>query len=196
MSLDSENKGSLSEEAGRFCAGELLALTFVWVRLASTTKMDKMTKSHRWSHGLDYLTSTGDSKVKVPHPSTFTEWVDDMKLWPDVSYVDILNYFVLSEGVDGETLRNYKSTEAYNYLHSNKIGKVLCREYEEFIFLKAEVEHSQSINKSKHLAWVMTRPIGIIETVGCSCITGLGKSCSHAAAVIWKVGIMLRAIFL
>ena len=68
--------------------------------------------------------------------------------------------------------------------------------YEDFIFLKAEVEHSQSINKSKHLAWVMTRPIGIIETVGCSCIAGLGKLCSHAAAVIWKVGIMLRAIYL
>ncbi|XP_048091752.1 uncharacterized protein LOC125289110 [Alosa alosa] len=110
-----------------------------------------------------------------------------MKLWPDVSYVDIINYFVLSEGVDGETLRNYKSTEAYNYLHSNKIGKILCTKYNEFIFLKAEVEPSQSINKPKQLAWIMTRPIGIIETVGCSCIAGLGKSCSHAAAVIWKV---------
>lgn len=85
--------------------------------------------------------------MKVPHPSTLTEWVDDMKQWPDVSY-----YFVFSEGVDGEELRNYKSTEAYNYLHSNKIGKVLCKKKKgEFTFLKAQVEHSQSTNKPKHL---------------------------------------------
>ena len=96
--------------------------------------MVKMTKSHRWSHGSDYLTSTGDSKVKVPHPSTFTEWVANMKLWPDVSYVDILNYFVLSEGVDGETLRNYKSTEASNYLHSNGRSEKLCVENTKTLF--------------------------------------------------------------
>ncbi|XP_076843040.1 core histone macro-H2A.1 isoform X3 [Brachyhypopomus gauderio] len=48
-----------------------------------------------------------------------------MKLWPEVSDIDIVNYFVFPEGVDGEELRNYKSTEAYNYLYSNKIGKLL-----------------------------------------------------------------------
>lgn len=148
-----------------------------------------MAKFRRWLHGSDYLTSNGDNTVKVPHPSTLTEWVDDMKQWPDVSYVDIVNYFVLSEGVDGEELRNYKSTEAYNYLHSNKIGKVLCKKHSEFTLLKAEVEPSQSTNKPKQLAWVMMRANGVIETVGCSCIAGLGKSCSHAAAIIWKVGI-------
>ncbi len=52
----------------------------------------------------------------MPHKSTLTEWVDGIKLWPDVSYIDIVNYFVFSEGVDGEELRNYKSTEACNYL--------------------------------------------------------------------------------
>lgn len=42
-----------------------------------------------------------------------------------VSYTDIMNYFVFSEGVDDEALRNYKSTEAYNYLHSKKTDHVL-----------------------------------------------------------------------
>ncbi len=36
-----------------------------------------------------------------------TSWIDDMKQWPAVTYIDIINYLVLSEGVDGEELRNY-----------------------------------------------------------------------------------------
>lgn len=30
-----------------------------------------------------------------------------------------------------------------------------------------------------------------MDTVGCSCIAGIGKSCSHAAAILWKVFIFL-----
>lgn len=36
----------------------------------------------------------------------------------------------------------------------------------------------------------MTRANGVIETVDCSCIAGLGKSCCHAVAIIRKVGII------
>lgn len=138
---------------------------------------------------MDVLTSRDDSTVTVPHPSRLTEWLDDMKQWPDVSYIDVVNYLLFSEGVDGEELRNYKSTEAYTYLHSNKIGTVFLKKHSGFIFLKAAVEPSQSVNKDKHTAWVMLRESGVIETVGCSCIAGLGKSCSHAAAILWKVKI-------
>ncbi len=146
-----------------------------------------MDKNRRWIHSTAVLKSREDISVTVPHPSLLTEWVDDMKQWPDVSYIDIVNYFVFSEGVDGEELRNYKSTEAYNYLHSNKIGTVLFKKHCDFIFLKAAVEPSQSVNQAKHTAWVMLKESGVVETVGCSCIAGLGKSCSHAAAILWKV---------
>ncbi len=36
-----------------------------------------------------------------------------MKKWPAITYEDILNYFILLLGVDGSSIRNYKSTEAY-----------------------------------------------------------------------------------
>ena len=75
-----------------------------------------------------------------------------MKQWTDVSYINIVNYLVFFEGVDGGKLRSYKSTEAYNYLHSNKIGKVLLKKHSKFIFLKAAVAPSQSVNQAKHTA--------------------------------------------
>ena len=69
----------------------------------------------------------------MPHLSVVTEWADDMKQWPDSSYIDIVNYLVFSEGVDAEELHSYKSTEAYNYLYSNKIGKVLLKKQQVYM---------------------------------------------------------------
>ena len=123
----------------------------------------------------------------LPHPRCITKWEDEMKKWPCITYEDIFNYFVLSLGVDGYSMRNYKSTEAYQYLHSGKVGRVLVHETDsEFVFLKADVKPSQS-GANVHSAWVLTTANGTIETAGCSCIAGQGKSCSHAAAILWKV---------
>ncbi len=65
----------------------------------------------RWQHDQDYLTKTVN-KVTLCVPmklTSATSWIDDMKQWPAVTYIDIINYLVLSEGVDGEELRNYKA---------------------------------------------------------------------------------------
>ena len=104
----------------------------------------------------------------MPHPSVLTEWADNMKQWPDVSYIDIVNYLLFSEGVDGGELA---VTKAHNYLHSNKIGKVLLK-HSKFIFLKAAVVPSHSVNQAKHTAWIMLTESGGVETSGCLCIAG------------------------
>ncbi len=39
-----------------------------------------------------------------------------------------------------------------------------------------------------NITWVMLQN-NVVETAGCSCVAGPGRSCSHAAAVLWKVGI-------
>ena len=33
----------------------------------------------------------------------------------------------------------------------------------------------------------MLKESEVVETGDCSCIAGLGKSCSHAAAILWKI---------
>ena len=109
----------------------------------------------------------------MPHLSVLTEWVDDMKQWPNISFFDI-NYLVFSEGVASKELHNYKSTEAYNYLHSNKIWKVLLKKHIGFIFLKAAVKlvPSHSVNQAKHTVWIMLKESGVVETGGCLCVLG------------------------
>lgn len=80
----------------------------------------------------------------------------NLKLRPEVCYIDIINYVVFSEGVDGEEIWNYKSTEAYNYLHSNKTNQVLYRKQGDYIVLKADAEPSQKVSQAKHPSWVIS----------------------------------------
>ena len=56
---------------------------------------------------MDVWKSREDSSVTVPHPSVLTEWVDDMKQWSDVGYIDIVDY--LSKGAHGKELCNHKA---------------------------------------------------------------------------------------
>ncbi len=44
----------------------------------------------------------------LPHPRCITQGMNDEK-WPAITYEDIFNYFVLSLGVDGSSMRNYKA---------------------------------------------------------------------------------------
>ena len=41
--------------------------------------------------------------------------------------VVFFNYFVESTASDGKAMQNLKGAEAYQYLHSDKVGKVLLK---------------------------------------------------------------------
>ena len=50
-----------------------------------------------------------------------------MKKWPKLTYSSIFSYFLNSAASNGEAINNLKSSEAYQYLHSNKVGRVLLK---------------------------------------------------------------------
>ena len=82
------------------------------------------------------------------------------------------------------TAENYVVTKTQKHTQARK---VLLRKHSKFIFLKAAVAPSQTVNQAKHTAWMMLKESGVVETGGCSCIARLGKSYSHAAAILWKI---------
>ncbi|KAL2091269.1 hypothetical protein ACEWY4_013532 [Coilia grayii] len=138
-----------------------------------------------WEHNLNELKN---GSISVPLPSTVTKWEDDVIKWPRITYSSIFSYFIESVSCDGKAMMNLKSSEAYQYLHSEKVGRVWLKEVtEDLVYLKADIEPSQSLHKMYHKAWVLTTKAGVIQTAGCSCIAGQGRSCSHAAAILWKV---------
>ncbi|XP_041947353.1 uncharacterized protein LOC121708620 [Alosa sapidissima] len=139
-----------------------------------------------WEQGPSYLKR---ENVIIPLPSMLADWEDDMKKCPRITYGEIFRYFIQSVATDGEAMNNIKSSETYQYLHSHKIGPVLLKEVANgMVYLKADVEPSQSCKSPHHRAWVLvSASSGEIQTAGCSCIAGPGRSCSHSAAVLWKV---------
>ena len=85
-------------------------------------------------------------------------------------------------------MNNLKSSEAYQYFHSNKVGHILLKEVgHDRMYLKGDIEPSQSLKVPHHRTWVLVSAAGEIQTAGCSCVAGAGRSCSHAAAILWKV---------
>lgn len=48
--------------------------------------------SSRWLNTADETSKDREGdRIRVPHPSKLTGWVNDMKLWPGVSDIDIIN---------------------------------------------------------------------------------------------------------
>ena len=58
------------------------------------------------------------SEAKSSIPKLFceiTEWIDDMRSWPNLMYGDIYNYIITSKAVGGEEMKNFKSLQSCNY---------------------------------------------------------------------------------
>ena len=138
-----------------------------------------------WHHLSTQLVKNG--ALTIPHPSTVQTWEDDMTKWPNVSCANLLLYLTDSTAVDGNRAEALKSVLAYQYLHSEKVGRVLIHKQNSFVYLKGSVEPSQCINNEAHKAWVLLTEDGSIETAGCTCVAGPGRVCSHAAAILFKV---------
>ena len=85
--------------------------------------MFQPTVKPRWQISSKVLTRMSDM-LEIPSPAEIRTWVDDMKRWPAVSYPDIFNYLVLSEGYDGGEMQNYKSMDSFNYFKSGKVSSI------------------------------------------------------------------------
>ena len=51
--------------------------------------------------------------------------------------------------------------------------------------LCGSVNHSYSVNSSLLLAWIAIRMNGTVEYGHCTCMAGLGETCSHIAAMLY-----------
>ncbi|VDI50461.1 Hypothetical predicted protein [Mytilus galloprovincialis] len=118
-------------------------------------------------------------------PDIFKEikdWNDDMRSWPNLMYGDIYNYLIRSKAVNGETMKNFKRLQSYNYFQSGNVDKILhFNATDNKIFMKASVRSSQTVSRLND-AYVMCTGEGAAEQAWCTCMAGLELSCSHVGA--------------
>ena len=92
-----------------------------------------------------------------------------------------------------QTMKNYRSLEAHRLFQDGWVGKVqhMTTDLEHFV-LRAGVKPSMRINDDAHQPWVTINKDGVVIAAHCNCKAGLGESCSHVAALLFKVEAAVR----
>ena len=98
----------------------------------------------------------------------------------------------MSKAVNREEMKNFKSLQSYNYFQSGNVDRIL-----HFvapgnnIVLKANIRSAQTVSRTID-AYVICTNEGTIEKAWCTCMAGLGLSCSHVEALLWKIEYAVR----
>ncbi|KAL3885690.1 hypothetical protein ACJMK2_025736 [Sinanodonta woodiana] len=117
-------------------------------------------------------------------------WVNNPTKWPEVTWPDVYNYLTDTPGVyTRETMKNYKSLEAHNFLLSGWVQTVYHMQPEKStnFVLKADVKPSWRVTEEHHHPWVAVTSEGRVIAAHCDCMAGLGESCSHVGALLFKI---------
>ena len=127
-------------------------------------------------------------------------WKNDPTCWPLLEWPEVYNYLLDTPGVfTKESMKNRKSLEAYNQFVSGWFRTVYAYKKEgksNMILLKAEITPSQRLNERLHQAWVaLTVNEATVIAAHCSCMADLDESCSHIAALLFKIEAAVRSGF-
>ncbi|XP_057699560.1 zinc finger protein 613-like isoform X2 [Corythoichthys intestinalis] len=87
-----------------------------------------------------------------------------------------------------ESLKNLKSLEAYKHFVAGWVKQVLVHKNSAGIYLVlGKVVHSQHLSETPQSPWFAAQPSGTILCGHCTCMAGLGETCSHVTSVMFAV---------
>ncbi|PIK48225.1 hypothetical protein BSL78_14911 [Apostichopus japonicus] len=139
---------------------------------------------------------------------------DSRHLWPPLSYFEIAEYLLVDATCLSQPLRpsstsgsssssfmptslkdrllsDYKEGKAFSYFESKWLKEIFYHHISEdspVCFLKADCLPSQNVRSIPHKSWVvLEKKTGKIRSAYCTCLAGLGTTCNHVAAVVFKV---------
>ncbi|XP_054720573.1 uncharacterized protein LOC129230197 [Uloborus diversus] len=135
-----------------------------------------------------YIEKIKDINYKDPYLLHNTELSTSASDLPDVTYIDIVNYMVY--GVSAYTLEEfkaYKSLQAYNLFSCGWVLNVFAKKMAAMCLVIGKVRHSQRLSEKPLSPWFLANRQGVIQSAHCTCMAGLGESCTHIAALMFFV---------
>ena len=118
-----------------------------------------------------------------------------MKFWPMLLYPDIFNYLMFFPPELGSNdLNDYKISKAYSYHKSGWLQPLLYHDLTSSTFWtpKGECRKSQSVNDPFHKLWIILEKSAKIWSCYCICMAGMGETCNHVAAAMFRVESTVR----
>ncbi|KAG8198011.1 hypothetical protein JTE90_001851 [Oedothorax gibbosus] len=140
------------------------------------TSKDRYLDKIRSINGVDPYSLTKDSKEKLKLSVLF----------PNIAYMDVVNYLVYGvSAYTAECFKFYKSLEAYNQFACGWVSDVSSTKINGLCLVLGKVRHSQSLSDKPVQPWVIATVDGVIESAHCTCMAGLGESCTHVGALLF-----------
>ena len=108
-------------------------------------------------------------------------WINDVKLWPNITYPDIYNYFVTSASFySNEEIKCYKSIDSYQYFVCGHVQQVMFYNPNmgDLVYLMAKVLPSQrqGVKTEMYSTYLVVHnggdKDGQIHTAHCTCMAG------------------------
>ena len=137
--------------------------------------------------------------INCPNMLPADIWTNDPTNWPALEYPEVYSYLIETPGVfTKEAMNNRKSLEAHNQFRSGWVRTIFHYDVPatKFVIMKANVNPSQRLNDEPHTPWVAINRESIsVMNAHCTCMAGLGESCTHIGALLFKIEAAVRAGF-
>ncbi|XP_070561234.1 uncharacterized protein [Ptychodera flava] len=148
----------------------------------------------------EYSTLLSTSSGQLPNPLLIKDgWVGEseggVKKWPPIYFNDICQFVMVDHpgrNVDftKRMLNEYKEGKAYRYFQAEWMKEIFLLDIStetEYVFLRANCTPSQRIGCPPHHCWICVKRDGSIHSAYCTCTAGLGETCSHVTALLFRV---------
>ena len=113
---------------------------------------------------------------------------------PPVDACDLVSYLVLETSfVTAQQFKARKGMEAYNQFVSGWIKEVKSFSLSGKHVTLGRVKHSQRFSETPLHCWIITLADGAVCCAHCTCMAGLGETCTHIAAVLFYLEASSRA---
>ena len=146
----------------------------------------------------EYKSKLSVNETAIPDPFQLEEgWeseVEGIKNWPHVSTFYIIKFLMMDSNVGD--LNDYKKSKAYSYFENGWLGNIFYNALSEnspYCLMKSDCRPSQRISDIKHKLWLLfSKQRGNVLKAHCTCMAGMGSTCNHVAAALFRVEAAMR----
>ncbi|XP_018014535.1 uncharacterized protein LOC108671493 [Hyalella azteca] len=148
-----------------------------------------------WPARDSYLRKLLDINDVDPYEVPAKQWCKDFASLPPISHGDLFNYFVF--GVSQYTLQEFKAfktLESYKQFVDGWVQEIYTHKPANCnnTVIAAKVMHSMRLNEKLLKPWIIADADGTIISAHCDCVAGVGETCTHVGAVLFKVDAIVR----
>ena len=109
------------------------------------------------------------------------------------SYGDITIYLLHTTSfVSLEEVKNYKALQSYKYFTARWVLEHRCKCFTDCCLVVGKVKHSYALTSSPLQPQVIIKSTGTIVCGHCTCMAGLGETCSHVGALLHWIEYQVR----